>query len=219
MAQHPLDQLIQRLSRLPGLGPRSARRTALYLLKNRDQIMLPLANELDHAARKVRTCVDCGNLDLSDLCTICKDSRRDSRRICVVEDVSDLWAIERAGIYSGLYHILGGTLSALDGRGPRELGIDRLVQRASHLSENQSDGQFTTIEPLSIDRLSDQMGEIILATSATVDGQTTAHYIAERLEHLPVQVTRLAHGVPVGGELNYLDDGTLAQAMKARSRL
>ena len=219
MAQHPLDQLIQRLSRLPGLGPRSARRTALYLLKNRDQVMLPLANELDHAARKVRTCVDCGNLDLSDLCTICQDSRRDSRRICVVEDVSDLWAIERAGIYSGLYHILGGTLSALDGRGPRELGIDRLVQRASHLSENQSDGQFETIEPLSIDRLSDQMGEIILATSATVDGQTTAHYIAERLEPLPVKVTRLAHGVPVGGELNYLDDGTLAQAMKARSRL
>jgi len=219
MAQHPLDQLIQRLSRLPGLGPRSARRTALYLLKNRDQVMLPLANELDHAARKVRTCVDCGNLDLSDLCAICQDSRRDSRRICVVEDVSDLWAIERAGIYSGLYHILGGTLSALDGRGPRELGIDRLVQRASHLSENQSEGQFETIEPLSIDRLSDQMGEIILATSATVDGQTTAHYIAERLEHLPVQVTRLAYGVPVGGELNYLDDGTLAQAMKARSRL
>ena len=181
--------------------------------------MLPLANDLDHAARKVRTCVDCGNLDLSDLCTICKDSRRDSRRICVVEDVSDLWAIERAGIYSGLYHILGGTLSALDGRGPRELGIDRLVQRASYLTENQSDAQFETIEPLSIDRLSDQMGEIILATSATVDGQTTAHYIAERLEHLPVQVTRLAHGVPVGGELNYLDDGTLAQAMKARSRL
>ena len=181
--------------------------------------MLPLANELDHAARKVRTCADCRNLDLSDLCTICQDSRRDSRRICVVEDVSDLWAIERAGIYSGLYHILGGTLSALDGRGPRELGIDRLVQRASHLSENQSDGQFETIEPLSIDRLSDQMGEIILATSATVDGQTTAHYIAERLEHLPVQVTRLAHGVPVGGELNYMDDGTLAQAMKARSRI
>ena len=181
--------------------------------------MLPLANELDHAARKVRTCVDCGNLDLGDLCKICQDSRRDSRRICVVEDGSDLWAIERAGIYSGLYHILGGTLSALDGRGPRELGIDRLVQRASCLTENQSDAQFETIEPLSIDRLSDQMGEIILATSATVDGQTTAHYIAERLEQLPVQVTRLAHGVPVGGELNYLDDGTLAQAMKARSRL
>ena len=219
MAQHPLDQLIQRLSRLPGLGPRSARRTALYLLKNRDQVMLPLANELDHAARKVQTCVECGNLDLNDLCTICQDSRRDSRRICVVEDVSDLWAIERAGIFSGLYHILGGTLSALDGRGPRELGIDRLVQRATQLSENKSDGQFEAKEPLSIDRLSDQMSEIILATSATVDGQTTAHYIAERLEHLPIKITRLAHGVPIGGELNYLDDGTLAQAMKARSGL
>ena len=219
MAQHPLDQLIQRLSRLPGLGPRSARRTALYLLKNRDQVMLPLANELDHAARKVQTCVECGNLDLNDLCTICQDSRRDSRRICVVEDVSDLWAIERAGIFSGLYHILGGTLSALDGRGPRELGIDRLVQRATQLSENKSDGQFEAKEPTSIERPLDQMSEIILATSATVDGQTTAHYIAERLEHLPIRITRLAHGVPIGGELNYLDDGTLAQAMKARSSL
>ena len=207
MAQHPLDQLIQRLARLPGLGPRSARRTALYLLKNRDQIMLPLATEMDHAARTVRTCVECGNLDLSDTCSLCRDTRRDSRRICVVEDVSDLRAIERAGIFSGLYHVLGGTLSALDGRGPRELGIDRLIQRVTRFEAN---GQA---DP------SDEKGEIILATSATVDGQTTAHYIAERLEHLPVKVTRLAHGVPVGGELNYLDDGTLAQAMKARSRL
>lgn len=207
MAQHPLDQLIQRLARLPGLGPRSARRTALYLLKNRDQIMLPLASEMDHAARTVRACVECGNLDLSDTCSLCRDTRRDSRRICVVEDVSDLWAIERAGIFSGLYHVLGGTLSALDGRGPRELGIDRLIQRVTRFEAN---GQPSPL---------DEAGEIILATSATVDGQTTAHYIAERLEHLPVKVTRLAHGVPVGGELNYLDDGTLAQAMKARSRL
>jgi len=207
MAQHPLDQLIQRLARLPGLGPRSARRTALYLLKNRDQIMLPLATEMDHAARTVRTCVECGNLDLSDTCSLCRDTRRDSRRICVVEDVSDLWAIERAGIFSGLYHVLGGTLSALDGRGPRELGIDRLIQRVARIEAHPQ------IDP------ADEKGEIILATSATVDGQTTAHYIAERLEHLPVKVTRLAHGVPVGGELNYLDDGTLAQAMKARSRL
>lgn len=207
MAQHPLDQLIQRLARLPGLGPRSARRTALYLLKNRDQIMLPLASEMDHAARTVRACVECGNLDLSDTCSLCRDTRRDSRRICVVEDVSDLWAIERAGIFSGLYHVLGGTLSALDGRGPRELGIDRLIQRVTRFEAN---GQPSP---------PDEAGEIILATSATVDGQTTAHYIAERLEHLPVKVTRLAHGVPVGGELNYLDDGTLAQAMKARSRL
>jgi recombination protein RecR len=219
MTQHPLDQLIQKLARLPGLGPRSARRTALYLLKNRDQIMLPLANELDHAARTVRTCVECGNLDLSNLCTICRDSRRVNWRICVVEDVSDLWAIERAGIFSGLYHILGGTLSALDGKGPRELGIDRLVQRVAQLTKNQSDNLPETDENLSQDGPFEQMSEIILATSATVDGQTTAHYIAERLEHLPVQVTRLAHGVPVGGELNYLDDGTLAQAMKARSRL
>lgn len=207
MAQHPLDQLIQRLARLPGLGPRSARRTALYLLKNRDQTMLPLASEMDHAARTVRACVECGNLDLSDTCSLCRDTRRDSRRICVVEDVSDLWAIERAGIFSGLYHVLGGTLSALDGRGPRELGIDRLIQRVTRFETN---GQASP---------PDEAGEIILATSATVDGQTTAHYIAERLEHLPVKVTRLAHGVPVGGELNYLDDGTLAQAMKARSRL
>ena len=219
MTQHPLDQLIQKLARLPGLGPRSARRTALYLLKNRDQIMLPLANELDHAARTGRTCVECGNLDLSNLCTICRDSRRVNWRICVVEDVSDLWAIERAGIFSGLYHILGGTLSALDGQGPRELGIDRLVQRVAQLTKNQSDNLPETDENLSQDGPFEQMSEIILATSATVDGQTTAHYIAERLEHLPVQVTRLAHGVPVGGELNYLDDGTLAQAMKARSRL
>ena len=207
MAQHPLDQLIQRLARLPGLGPRSARRTALYLLKNRDQIMLPLASEMDHAARTVRACVECGNLDLSDTCSLCRDTRRDSRRICVVEDVSDLWAIERAGIFSGLYHVLGGTLSALDGRGPRELGLDRLIQRVTRFETN---GQASP---------PDEAGEIILATSATVDGQTTAHYIAERLEHLPVKVTRLAHGVPVGGELNYLDDGTLAQAMKASSRL
>ena len=207
MAQHPLDQLIQRLARLPGLGPRSARRTALYLLKNRDQIMLPLASEMDHAARTVRACVECGNLDLSDTCSLCRDTRRDSRRLCVVEAVSDLWAIERAGIFSGLYHVLGGTLSALDGRGPRELGIDRLIQRVTRFETN---GQASP---------SDEAGEIILATSATVDGQTTAHYIAERLEHMPVKVTRLAHGVPVGGELNYLDDGTLAQAMKARSRL
>ena len=218
MVQHPLDRLIQRLSRLPGLGPRSARRTALYLLKNRDQVMLPLANELDHAARTVRACIECGNLDLSDKCTICRDNRRHSRRICVVEDVSDLWAIERAGIFSGLYHILGGTLSALGGQGPRELGIDRLVQRVTQFIESEPNSLSDIEASAPQDHLSDQMIEIILATSATVDGQTTAHYIAERLEHLPVQVTRLAHGVPVGGELNYLDDGTLAQAMKARSR-
>jgi recombination protein RecR len=197
MTDNPLESLIKRLSRLPGLGPRSARRAALHLLKNKETTMLPLAEELDHVARTIKTCVECGNLDLTDKCRICYDSRRDATRICVVEDVADLWAMERAGIFSGLYHVLGGTLSALDGRGPKELGIERLVARAANIEE----------------------GEVILATSATVDGQTTAHYIGERLERDGMAITRLAHGVPVGGELNYLDDGTLTQAMKARRPL
>ena len=197
MTDNPLESLIKRLSRLPGLGPRSARRAALHLLKNKETTMLPLAEELDHVARTIKTCVECGNLDLTDKCRICYDSRRDATRICVVEDVADLWAMERAGIFSGVYHVLGGTLSALDGRGPKELGIERLVSRAANIEE----------------------GEVILATSATVDGQTTAHYIGERLERDGMAITRLAHGVPVGGELNYLDDGTLTQAMKARRPL
>lgn len=196
-----LDSLIKRLARLPGLGPRSAQRAALFLLKNRDQLALPLAAELDQVARSFRACAECGNLDQQDLCHICTDGRRQQDRLCVVEDVSDLWAIERAGIYAGQYHILGGSLSALDGRGPRELGIDRLVARARQMAESQA------------------AAEVILATSATLDGQTTAHYIAERLAGLALNVTRLAHGLPVGGELNYLDEGTLAQALKARSRL
>jgi recombination protein RecR len=197
MTDNPLESLIKRLSRLPGLGPRSARRAALHLLKNKETTMIPLAEELDHVARTIKTCVECGNLDLTDKCRICYDSRRDATRICVVEDVADLWAMERAGIFSGVYHVLGGTLSALDGRGPKELGIERLVARAANIEE----------------------GEVILATSATVDGQTTAHYIGERLERDGMAITRLAHGVPVGGELNYLDDGTLTQAMKARRPL
>ena len=197
MTDNPLQSLIKRLSRLPGLGPRSALRAALHLLKNKETTMLPLAEELDHVARTIKTCVECGNLDLTDKCRICFDSRRDATRICVVEDVADLWAMERAGIFSGVYHVLGGTLSALDGRGPKELGIERLVARAANIEE----------------------GEVILATSATVDGQTTAHYIGERLERDGMAITRLAHGVPVGGELNYLDDGTLTQAMKARRPL
>ena len=197
MTDNPLESLIKRLSRLPGLGPRSARRAALHLLKNKETTMLPLAEELDHVARTIKTCVECGNLDLTDKCRICYDSRRDATRICVVEDVADLWAMERAGIFSGVYHVLGGTLSALDGRGPKELGIERLVARAANIEE----------------------GEVILATSATVDGQTTAYYIGERLERDGMAITRLAHGVPVGGELNYLDDGTLTQAMKARRPL
>ena len=197
MTDNPLESLIKRLSRLPGLGPRSARRAALHLLKNKETTMLPQAEELDHVARTIKTCVECGNLDLTDKCRICYDSRRDATRICVVEDVADLWAMERAGIFSGVYHVLGGTLSALDGRGPKELGIERLVARAANIEE----------------------GEVILATSATVDGQTTAHYIGERLERDGMAITRLAHGVPVGGELNFLDDGTLTQAMKARRPL
>ena len=192
-----LENLIRRLGRLPGLGPRSARRAVLFLLKNRDRLMLPLARELHDIASTVRPCVDCGNLDTSDLCHICRDDRRDKSRICVVEDVGDLWAMERAAVFRGHYHVLGGTLSALDGRGPDDLAIDRLVRRSQN----------------------DEVVEVILALSATVDGQTTAHYIAEKLASSNLDVTRLAHGVPVGGELDYLDDGTLAQALKARAKM
>ncbi len=193
----PLDQLIKRLSRLPGLGPRSARRAALHLLKHKQEMMIPLAQEMADVAHSVKDCVECGNLDLTDKCHICLDHKRDETRLCVIEDVADLWAMERAGVFSGRYHVLGGTLSALEGRGPSDLGIDRLLSRI----------QTTKVE------------EVILATSATVDGQTTAHYIAERLAEHQVAITRLAHGLPVGGELNFLDEGTLAQAMRARSKL
>ena len=192
-----LDQLIRKLARLPGLGPRSARRAILYLLKNRDKLMVPLAQDLFDIASQVRACAECGNLDHDDKCSICSNPKRDDSCICVVEDVGDLWAMERAGIYCGVYHILGGTLSALDGRGPNDLHIDKLLHRANKLAAT----------------------EVILALSATVDGQTTAHYIAERLAATRVEVTRLAHGMPVGGELDYLDDGTLAQALKARGKL
>lgn len=191
-----LESLIKRLARLPGLGPRSARRAALYLLQNRDRLMLPLAEELGSVARTVRNCAECGNLGNADICGICSDTQRDRSLLCVVEDVGDLWAMERAAVFRGTYHVLGGTLSAIDGRGPEDLYIDRLVSRAST-----------------------GVSEVVLALSATVEGQTTAHYIHERLQSLPVEVTRLAHGVPVGGELDFLDDGTLAQALKARARL
>ena len=206
MSDTPLSQLIRRLSRLPGLGPRSAQRAALHLLRHRDTQMVQLAMELEQVARQYRNCSQCGNLDLLDPCNICNDGRRDPRRICVVEDVADLWAMERAGIFSGHYHILGGTLNALDGIGPEDLGIDRLVRRIDKiLAAEMPDTAPHT--------------EVILATSATVDGQTTAHYITERLQGMAIQISRLAHGVPVGGEVNYLDDGTLAQAMKARTKL
>jgi recombination protein RecR len=194
MAARALEDLIQLLARLPGLGPRSARRAALHLLKQRETLMQRLAVALANAAREVRKCSVCGNLDGEDPCWICADPERDRGLICVVEEVDDLWALERSGLFKGRYHVLGGTLSALDGLGPEDLAIDRLLER--------------------IER--DRVGEVILATSATVDGQTTAHYIAERLAASGSVISRLAHGVPIGGELNYLDDGTLGAALKAR---
>jgi recombination protein RecR len=192
-----IERLIQLLSRLPGLGPRSARRVALHLLKRREALMQPLSTALADAARAIRPCSSCCNLDTVDPCSICADPRRDPGLICVVEDVGDLWAMERGKIFSGLYHVLGGTLSALDGVGPDELNIAALIKRVK-------DGGVR---------------EVIVATNATVDGQTTAHYLAERLSDSGVPMTRLAHGVPVGGELDWLDDGTLATALKARRAL
>ena len=189
-----VERLIQLLAKLPGLGPRSARRAALHLIKRKDSLLTPLARALADAAVNIRICSVCGNVDMSDPCALCRDERRDPATICVVEDVADLWAIERTGAYKGRYHVLGGTLSALEGRGPDELGIARLVARVAE----------------------QRIAEVILATSATVEGQTTAHYIAERLEPSGAAVTRLAHGVPLGGEINYLDDGTLSAALKAR---
>jgi recombination protein RecR len=194
MAVNAIDRLVQLFSRLPGLGPRSARRAVLFLIKRRESLMLPLAQELRDAADAIKSCKTCGNVDVNDPCLVCTDLRRDDTIICVVEDVADLWALERTSSYNGLYHVLGGTLSALDGVGPEDLSISKLITRAGL----------------------DNVVEIILATSATVDGQTTAHYVAERLEGCEVKVSRLAHGVPVGGELDYLDDGTLSAALKAR---
>jgi recombination protein RecR len=189
-----IDRLIQLLAKLPGLGPRSARRAALYLIKRRESLLGPLTTALDQAARNIRACSACGNLDTRDPCAICADARRDGTLICVVEDVADLWALERTAAFRGRYHVLGGTLSALDGIGPEDLSIPGLVARAG----------------------APEVREVILATNATVDGQTTAHYIADRLADCSVMVSGLAHGVPVGGELDYLDDGTLSAALKAR---
>lgn len=187
-----IDRLIQLLSRLPGLGPRSARRAALALLKRRETLLEPLAHAMASAAAALKHCSACGNLDTMDPCGLCRNPERDDRIICVVEDVADLWALERAGIFRGRYHVLGGALSVLDGVTPERLNIDGLVQRAKAANE------------------------IILAMNATVEGQTTAHYLLDLLEPLQVKVTRLAHGVPVGGELDYLDEGTLTAAFKAR---
>jgi recombination protein RecR len=198
MNDGPFDQLIRSFSKLPGLGPRSARRIALHLLTNKQKIMAPLMQALEQTAQSVKTCHSCGNLDLTDPCSICQDERREQTNICVVAGISDLWAIERTGAYKGRYHILGGVLSALDGIGPNELSIEALLRRLE-------DEQFE---------------EIIIALSATVDGQATAHYITDKLPAtLKARVTRLAHGVPMGGELDYLDDGTITTALKSRSQV
>lgn len=197
MPASEIDRLIEMLAKLPGLGPRSARRAALHMIKRPAQLMTPLADALASAARTISVCQVCGNVDTSDPCGICADPERDAALICVVEDVADQWAIERTGVFRGRYHVLGGTLSALDGVNPEDLNIGKLVARAS--------------EPA--------VAEVILATNATVAGQTTAHYIMERLASADVKVTRLAHGVPVGGELDYLDDGTLTAALKSRRSL
>ena len=189
-----IERLIRLLAKLPGLGPRSARRVALHLLKRRESLMLPLVEAIEATANEVRTCSVCGNLDTADPCAICTDQKRDAGILCVVEEIADLWALERAHAFRGRYHVLGGTLSALDGIGPEDLGIERLVDRVKTGSTR----------------------EVILATNATVEGQTTAHYIADKLVGSGAAVTRLAHGVPLGGELDYLDDGTLTAALKAR---
>jgi len=189
-----IERLIALLARLPGLGPRSARRAALALLKRREQLLVPLSSALADAAERVRTCGLCGALDTRDPCAICADPGREGAVICVVEEVGALWAMERAKAFHGRYHVLGGLLSALDGVGPEALRVGQLVTRAA--------------DPM--------VREIVLALPATVDGQTTAHFLAERLSGLPVQITMLARGVPVGGDLDWLDDGTIAQAMRAR---
>jgi recombination protein RecR len=190
-----IDRLIQLLARLPGLGPRSARRAALFLIKKREQIMAPLTAAMQTAFEKVEVCKLCGNIDTRNPCVICTDVRRDPAIIVVVADVADVWALERAHALNARYHVLGGTLSALDGVGPQDLSIEALISRAQ-------DAAVT---------------EIVLALNATVDGQTTAHYITDLLQGSHVKVTRLAHGVPVGGELDYLDEGTLAAAMRQRT--
>jgi recombination protein RecR len=196
MTQAPRDieALIDLMARLPGLGPRSARRAVLAMLKKREALMAPLAQSLASVALSARDCRVCGNIGTSDLCAICADDTRQTGEICVVEDVADLWAMERSRAFKGRYHILGGTLSALDGVGPAELNIPRLTQRIAD----------------------DHISEVILALNATVDGQTTAHYIADALAATPVRITSLAQGVPIGGELDYLDDGTIGAALRAR---
>jgi recombination protein RecR len=189
-----IERLIQLLAKLPGLGPRSARRAVLHLLRNRETVMEPLGSALADALEHVKTCRICGNLDTEPECGVCRDPRRDKSILCVVEQVSDLWAMDRGGAFRGRYHVLGGVLSALDGVGPEDLKVGHLVERAG----------------------AEDVKEVILALNATVEGQTTAHYLADRLATAGVEVSGLAHGVPMGGELDYLDDGTIAAALSAR---
>ena len=190
-----IERLIQLLAKLPGLGPRSARRAALHLIRKREELLGPLANAMQVAKDRILTCTACGNVDTRDPCTVCADPRRDPAMLVVVETVADLWALERAAALRARYHVLGGTLSPLDGVGPKDINLDSLVSRVSE----------------------GEIREIILAVNATVDGQTTAHYITDILSHLDVKITRLAHGVPVGGELDYLDEGTLSAAIRQRT--
>jgi len=194
MASQEIETLAQVLARLPGLGPRSARRAVLWLIKRRDTSLGQLRDALEVLQDRLVECTTCGNVDTSDPCAICADPRRDARSICVVEDVADLWALDLARLFTGRYHVLGGRLSALDGVRPEDLSIAPLIERVG----------------------AGGIDEVVLAMNATLEGQTTAHYIAERLEGMPVRVTQLAHGLPVGGELDYLDEGTLAQALRAR---
>ncbi len=197
MASSEIDALTQALARLPGLGPRSARRAVLHLLKKREASLTPLLHALALVDERLETCSTCGNVDTANPCSICADPRRDGRALCVVEEVADLWALERSRLFPGRFHVLGGRLSALEGIRPEDLTIDALVGRI---------GQGG-------------IDEVVLAMNATLEGQTTAHYLAERIERFPVRVTQLAHGLPVGGELDYLDEGTLAQALRARRPL
>jgi recombination protein RecR len=190
-----IERLIQLLARLPGLGPRSARRAALFLIKKREQIMAPLASALQTALEKIQICKECGNIDTQNPCAVCSDMRRDPTILIVVADVADLWALERARALNARYHVLGGTLSPLDGVGPQDLAIDSLISRVER----------------------ERIAEVVLALNATVDGQTTAHYITDLLQESKTKVTRLAHGVPVGGELDYLDEGTLSAALRQRT--
>ena len=196
MSSNDLENLIDLMARLPGLGPRSARRAVLHLVRKRALLLTPLSDAMQNVAATARECLNCGNIGTSDICDICADDTRATGEICVVEDVADLWAMERAGVFKGRYHVLGGTLSALDGIGPEELSIPRLIDRVT----------------------SEAVSEVILALNATVDGQTTAHYIADQLEG-QVTLTSLAQGVPIGGKLDYLDEGTISAALRARKSI